>query len=98
MTKYCANIVTDASEYTIALFSDDVTIKAMAAFAEEQLQFERGNSLLTPCNRTCINCKKIYIEDLTTGEVLYECVPPKDPEEVLEGQISLDDFILVNNK
>lgn len=42
MTKYCANIVTDVSEYTIALFSDEVTIKAMAAFAEEQLQFERG--------------------------------------------------------
>lgn len=83
MTKYCANIVTDASEYAIALFSDDVTIKAMAAFAEEQ--FELGNSLLTPC-------KKIYIEDLITGEVLYECAPPEDPEEVLEGQISLDDL------
>lgn len=83
MTKYCANIVTDISEDTIALFSDEVTIKAMAAFAEEQ--FELGNSLSTPC-------KKIYIEDLTTGEVLYECAPPKDPEEVLEGQISIDDL------
>lgn len=92
MTKYCANIVTDASEYTIALFSDDVTIRAMAAFAEEQLQFERGNSLLTPCNKTCINCKKIYIEDLTTGEILYECAPPKDPKEPLDGQISFYDF------
>lgn len=83
MTKYCANIVTDVSEYAIALFSDEVTIKAMATFAEEQ--FELGNSLSTPC-------KKIYIEDLTTGEVLYECAPPKDPEEVLEGQISIDDL------
>lgn len=92
MTKYCANIVTDMSEYTIALFSDEVTIKAMAAFAEEQLQFERGNSLLTLCNNTYINCNKIYIKDLTTGEVLYECAPPKDPEEVLEGQISIDDL------
>jgi len=83
MTKYCANIVTDISEETIALFSDKVTIRAMAAFAEEQ--FELGNSLLTPCI-------KIYIKDLTTGEVLYECAPPKDPEEVLKGQISLDDL------
>lgn len=83
MTKYCANIVTDISEYTIALFSDEVTIKAMAAFAEEQ--FELGNSLSTPC-------KKIYIKGLTTGEVLCECAPPKDPEEVLEGQMSLDDL------
>lgn len=83
MTKYCANIVTDSSRYIIALFSDEVTIKAMAAFAEEQ--FELRNSLSTPC-------KKIYIEDLTTGEVLYECAPPKDPEEVLEGQISIDDL------
>lgn len=55
----------------------------MAAFAEEQ--FELGNSLLTPC-------KKIYIKDLTTGEVLHECAPPNDPEEVLEEQISLDDL------
>lgn len=92
MTKYCANIVTDMSEETIALFSDKVTIRAMIAFAEEQLQFERGNSLLTPCNETYINCRKIYIKDLTTGEVLYECVPPKDPEEVLEGQISFDEL------
>lgn len=83
MTKYCANIITDTSRYTIALFSDEVTIKAMAAFAEEQ--FELGNSLLTPC-------KKIYIEDLTTGEVLYECAPAEDPEKVLEGQISIDDL------
>ena len=83
MTKYCANIVTDASEYAIALFSDDVTIKAMAAFAEEQ--FELGNSIVTPC-------KKIYIEDLTTGEILYECAPPKDPKEPLDGQISFYDF------
>lgn len=83
MTKYCANIVTDISEETIALFSDKVTIRAMATFAEEQ--FELGNSLLTPC-------KKIYIKDLTTGEVLHECAPPNDPEEVLEGQISLDDL------
>lgn len=83
MTKYCANIVTDISEETIALFSDKVTIRAMAAFAEEQ--FELGNSLLTPC-------KKIYIEDLTTGEVLHECAPPEDPEQELEGQISLDDL------
>lgn len=36
MTKYCANIITDTSRYTIALFSDEVTIRAMAAFAEEQ--------------------------------------------------------------
>ena len=83
MTKYCANIVTDISEETIALFSDKVTIRAMSAFAEEQ--FELGNSLLT-------SCKKIYIKDLTTGEVLHECAPPNDPEEVLEGQISLDDL------
>lgn len=83
MTKYCANIVTDIIEETIALFSDKVTIRAMATFAEEQ--FELRNSLLTPC-------KKIYIKDLTTGEVLHECAPPNDPEEVLEGQISLDDL------
>ena len=83
MTKYCANIVTDISEETIALFSDKVTIRAMAAFADEQ--FELGNSLLTPC-------KKIYIKDLTTGEVLHECTPPRDPEDALEGQISLDDL------
>ena len=83
MTKYCANIVTDISEETIALFSDKVTIRAMAAFAEEQ--FELGNSLLTPC-------KKIYIKDLTTGEVLYECCPPGDDKKVLEGQLSLDDL------
>lgn len=83
MTKYCANIITGISGYTIALFSDEVTIKAMATFAEEQ--FELENSLSTPC-------KNIYIEDLTTGEVLYECAPPKDPEEVLEGQISIDDL------
>lgn len=83
MTKYCANIIIDMIGYNIALFSDKVTIKAMAAFAEEQLKL--GNSLSTPC-------KKIYIEDLTTGEVLYECAPPKDPEEVLEGQMSLDDL------
>lgn len=83
MTKYCANIVTDISEETIALFSDKVTIRAMAAFAEEE--FELGNSLLTPC-------KKIYIKDLTTGEVLHESAPPEDPEQELEGQISLDDL------
>ena len=83
MTKYCANIVTDVSEETIALFSDKVTIRAMAAFAEEQ--FELGNSLLTPC-------KKIYIKDLTTGEVLHECQLPDDDKKVLEGQISLDDL------
>ena len=83
MTKYCANIVTDVSEHTIALFSDEVTIKAMAAFAEEQ--FELGNSLLTPC-------KKIYIKDLTTGEVVYECRLPEDEKKELEGQISLDDL------
>lgn len=83
MTKYCANIVTDVSEYTIALFSDEVTVKAMAAFAEEQ--FELGNSLVTPC-------KKIYIKDLKTGEILYECAPPKDPKEPLDGQISFYDF------
>lgn len=83
MTKYCANIVTDVSEYTIALFSDEVTVKAMAAFAEEQ--FELGNSLVTPC-------KKIYIKDLKTEEILYECAPPKDPKEPLDGQISFYDF------
>lgn len=83
MTKYCANIITDTSRYTIALFSDEVTIKAMAAFAEEQ--FELGNSLSTPC-------KKIYIEDLTTGEVLYECRLPEDDKKELEGQISFDDL------
>lgn len=83
MTKYCANIVTDVSEYTIALFSKEVTVKAMAAFAEEQ--FELGNSLVTPC-------KKIYIKDLTNGEILYECAPPKDPKEPLDGQISFYDF------
>lgn len=65
------------------LFLDEVTIKAMAAFAEEH--FELGNSLSTPC-------KKIYIKGLTTGEVLYECASPKNPEEVLEGQISIDDL------
>lgn len=84
MTKYCANIVTDISEETIALFSDKVTIRAMTAFAEEE--FELGNSLLTPC-------KKIYIKDLTTGEVLCECCPPpEDDKKVLEGQLSLDDL------
>lgn len=83
MTKYCANIVTDVSEYTLALFSDEVTIRAMAAFAEEQ--FELGNSLVTPC-------KKIYIKDLKTEEILYECAPPKDLKEPLDGQISFYDF------
>lgn len=84
MTKYCADIVTDVGEETVALFSDLADLKAMISFAEEQ--FQCGNSVVTPC-------KKIYIKDLTTGEVVHECKLVAEEKEPLEGQWCFDDFL-----
>lgn len=88
MTKYCVDIVTNIGEETVALFSDRANIKAMASFAEQQ--FECGNSVITPC-------KKVYVKDLTTGEVLHECKIATDEKEPLEGQWCFDDFLEENN-
>lgn len=83
MTKYCANIITDVGEETVALFSDRASISAMICFAEQQ--FECGNSVIAPC-------KKIYIKDLTTGQVVHEFKLVKDDKDPLEGQYTFDEF------
>ena len=88
MTKYCAGIVTDVGEETVALFSDRANVKAMVSFAEDQ--FQCGNSVITPC-------KKIYIKDLITGKVVHECKLAAEETEPLEGQWCFDDFLKENN-
>lgn len=62
MTKYCVNVYQNENWESIALFSDKVSLDAMIEFAI--VQFENGNSLLTPG-------ANIAVIDLDTGEVLW---------------------------
>lgn len=73
MTKYCANIVTDVSEYTIALFSDEVTVKAMAAFAEEQ--FELGIPCQLPVRRFTLKTllREKFCTNVLCPRILKKC-------------------------
>ena len=63
MTKYAVDIFRNRNWETIALFSDEVCLDAMIAFAGEQ--FNNGNSLTTPA-------ENIAITDMTTGELLWD--------------------------
>ena len=63
MTRYAVDIFYNNEWNPIALFSDEVSIEAMVAFAGEQ--FNSGNSLTTPANN-------IRIIDLMTGEMIWD--------------------------
>ena len=63
MTRYAVDIFYNNEWNPIALFSDEVSLDAMVAFAGEQ--FNNGNSLTTPADN-------IRIIDMTTGEILWD--------------------------
>lgn len=63
MTKYSVDVFVNGNWETIGLFSDNVSLSAMTAFAMEQ--FQNGNSVDCPA-------EDIAVIDMDTGEVLWD--------------------------